>query len=224
MGKIKTYINTKVKIDNVLAGIMFIIIFAFVTIYISKNGNDEIIINNNQEIEETQQHIPEIQPIIEKKYIKVHIVGEVKNPGVYEIEKGSIINDIVLKAGGVTEKADVENINMAYEIFENVMINIFPYDAPNTKKSSSGVEVISSSNGAVIGGTENESNSIIDLNRASIDDLIKLPGIGEATAKKIVEYRNEKSEFNKIEDIMNIQGIGENKFEMLKEFIKVNPR
>lgn len=156
----------------------------------------------------------------ETEKIIVHITGEVKNAGVIELEKGKRIIDAVNMAGGFTEEADAEKINLAYELADGVKIyipnksEIETTDAKEYITKSSGDNVIMEES-----KMEQNNNSLININQASQTELETLPGIGPSTALKIVSYREENGNFSSIEDIKNVQGIGDAKFENIKELI-----
>ena len=154
---------------------------------------------------------------LEKNKIVVEIKGEVARPDVYQLEEGSIIKDLIDMAGGVTEEADLSCINRAEELVNHELIIIGNI---NDETESSVVQNSSVSSG---NSTDNDSKSstLININTASIQELDTLPGIGEATANKIVNYREEKGKFNSIEEIKNVNGIGDKKYEELKTLISI---
>ncbi len=192
--------------------------------------------------------IVEQNEIVEE--IKVYVVGEVNKPGVVTLKKGQIIEDAVKAAGGPTDKADMENINLAYELQDNVMLKIYPRtfvtptkgDVKNQQTNTSvnlqtptkthnqdlsGVEIKSDSGGAIINEKDEDDLSKgkkgkVNINTATEEELDALPGIGPSTASKIISFREKSGNFKKIEDIMNVPGIGESKFGDIKEFISVN--
>lgn len=136
-------------------------------------------------------------------YIYVDIDGAVINPGVYELTEGSRVNDAINAAGGLKEKAVTKNLNKARKLVDGEKIYI--YEEGEIKEEES----------------DSYQNELIDINTASLNILMTLPGIGEVYGKRIIEYRNNKR-FNTIEEIKNIQGIGDKTFEKLKELITVN--
>ena len=126
-----------------------------------------------------------IQPnIIE---YQAEIKGEINNPGVYFIEDDEILEDLIKKAGGLTNEADISHLSLLKEIIHNDVIVI-----PKNKKTK------------------------ISLNTATKEELMTLKGIGESKANLIIEYRNNQS-FKSIEEIMNIKGIGNKIFEKIKD-------
>lgn len=180
--------------------------------------------------------------------IKVYVVGCVNYPGIVTIEKGQLIDDAVKKAGGLTENADRDNINMVYALNENVMLYIKSksetlHEAEaqknNTVKTTAGT--IGAGNGAAVtldsgksavitGDDENtgeiekagEKPSLVNINTAGIGELDTLPGIGEATAKEIISFREKNGGFRKIEDIMKVPRIKQNRFQSIKDYITVD--
>lgn len=141
--------------------------------------------------------------------IGVYISGEVKNTGVYYLKKDSRITDLINICGGLTEEADVSKINPAQKLNDSDKI-IIP-----KKEENLNTESIEDTNESDINVQEK-----ININTATKDELTSLNGIGEATANKIINYRN-KNKFKEIEDIMNVPGIGEAKFNNIKDYICV---
>ena len=153
------------------------------------------------------------------RMVSVYICGEVNNPGVYEVEAGSILNDVVMMAGGLTPQAASETINLVYIIDANVSVYI-----PAQGQESVDSEYIRAPEQTLWGNTAQDSGpdaaSMVNINSASREQLMTLPGIGEVTADAIIEYR-EQNPFARIEDIMNVSGIGEAKFNSIRDFICV---
>lgn len=157
--------------------------------------------------------------------IQVYVVGCVHNPGVVTLKKGQIIEEAIDAAGGATEEADLENINLVYKLNRNVMLKIRskkdkPPESGVDDNGGSGVIIIEDSGGAVKESTK-KSNKV-NLNTASLDELKTLPGVGEVTAKDIIIYREKYGEFKTIKDIMKVNGIKEGRFNSIKDYIKVN--
>lgn len=178
--------------------------------------------------------------------IYIHIMGEVKNPGVVIAKEGDRIKDIIEKAGGTTEKADLKNINLAYKVEDGQKINIPNIDenknenvlqekddeknkstTDNTSnENEKNVNYITKSGGTnvIVDGNNNDAeskSSKVNINTATQTELETLNGIGPSTASKIIKYRNEKGKFKKIEDIKNVSGIGEAKFKKIEADIVV---
>lgn len=175
---------------------------------------------------ETSEYVEES----ELESIQVYICGAVNNPGVYEVYMGSLLYEIVDVAGGFSEDAAQEYINLVYEINENISIYI-PTNSEVSHNSYSNSELIRGSNDYFMWGvsedttdfsdvSQEDTSGKVNINTASREELMTLPGIGEATANAIIEYRNTNS-FNTIEDIMNVSGIGESKFSRIRSYICV---
>ena len=153
--------------------------------------------------------------------IIVHITGEVKNTGILVLKEEARIADAIESAGGATEEADLNKINLAYTLKDGQKIYI-----PN-KEDEENIEYITEGSGnnvSVENGDESEMKEKIkiNINTASQAELEELPGIGEAIASRIIEYREENGTFNKIEDLLNVKGIGDAKFAEIKEYVVVN--
>jgi len=140
--------------------------------------------------------------------IKIYIAGAVVNPGVYELDEGSRIEDALILAGGPTSEADLLRVNLAARLSDEQQI-IVPKEG----------EVIDKilSEGQNIEG--NQSNQRININTADEAKLMELPGVGPVTASNIVAHREEHGDFQTIEDIKRVTRIGERTFENLKDLI-----
>ena len=158
--------------------------------------------------------------------VSVYICGEVINAGIYEAPKGVMLNDIIEAAGGLTEAASVKNINFVYQIECNMSIYI-----PSEEEIAEGfvggdvirqdgVYVWGASSSGGTGETASGNTQLININTASESELMSLPGIGEVTAKAIIDYR-EENPFKSIEDIKNVSGIGDSKYDRIKDYICV---
>ena len=156
---------------------------------------------------------------------RVYICGAVNSPGVFEMECGSILNDAVILAGGLTEDAPAERINLVYELDTNISVYI-----PTREELLSGFSgdplIIRTDDSEYIWGTATteqtyeETSGLININTASREQLMTLPGIGESTADAIIAYR-EETPFTSTQDIMNVSGIGESKYNRIKDLISV---
>lgn len=144
------------------------------------------------------------------KSITIFISGEVKNPGVVTIESDKRLSDAVEKLGGVTKNADLNKINLAIKI-KDEQHYIIPKIGENT--------VVSDENNQIANQVE---NTKININIATTEELDKLPGVGETTAEKIISYRDTNGKFKSIEEIKNVNGIGDKKYKDLKDKISVD--
>lgn len=139
--------------------------------------------------------------------ISIYLCGEINKPGVYEIEKGDILNKAVIMAGGLTEDADKNKVNLVYIINENISVCIPKYEEEMTISSDLYNE-----------GQKDDESSLVNINTSDKEKLMTLPGIGEAMAGNIIRYR-EKKPFTDITEIMNVEGIGQAKFDKIKDDI-----
>jgi len=171
----------------------------------------------------------------EGRKIYVYITGEVNVPGVVVLNENSRIVDAINAAGVTTAKADISKVNLVYVLEDGMKINIpNSSDLKNnpdfeyiTMSSGDGASDSGASGGNSGGaGTGSESgfsnrNSIVNINTASQTELESLPGIGPSLALKIINYRNENGKFSSIDQIKNVSGIGDAKFENMKSLITV---
>lgn len=158
--------------------------------------------------------------VTKDKMITVHVIGEVVSPGVVSLKEGSRIIDAINSCGGKTENADITKINLAYILEDGIQIYVprLDDDIDNVEyiREGAGENVISDN------VVQDDKKSIkVNINTANLDKLQTLPGIGEAMAKRIIEYREENGKFQSIEDIKNVSGIGDSKFEKIKEYIVI---
>jgi len=144
--------------------------------------------------------------------IMVYITGEVENPGVYPLAQGSRINDAVLAAGGLTVGANSYAINLAEKLRDGQKI-VIPIKGIKAVDET-GADQIQFDNYST-------STFMLNLNTALQSELEKLPGIGPTKAAQIIDYREKKGPFTKIEDILKVPGIGDQIFEQIKTFIVV---
>jgi len=152
------------------------------------------------------------------KKIVVYVTGAVKNPGVYTLEDGLRVKDAIDMAGGTLPEADLLRLNLAQKL--NDEDKLYVPKIGEVPDGQPGQE-----NPAGVGGTvgiSSPSDGKININNASISDLDTLPGIGPATAQKIIDYRTQNGPFKSIDDIKNVSGIGDKKFEEIKDKISVD--
>ena len=197
--------------------IIFIIILLFMICFIAF-----YIYSTLDKYEYTEFEINEVNDILlysdnvtnieneEQFSILVHVSGCVKNDGVVKLKENSRINDAIEAAGGLTNEADLTNINLAYILEDGEKIYI-------PKK---GEELENNSIASTISSDTSSTNKI-NINKAGQGELETIPGIGPSTALKIIDYREKNGKFSSIEDIKNVSGIGDAKFENMKDFICV---
>jgi competence protein ComEA len=158
--------------------------------------------------------------------IDIYITGCIKKPGIYKILKGGILNEVIKKAGGFTSEADWSNINLVYQLNENVMIKILKKGQVKNSESADnpagiGTLLETDDGGVVSKASSEKKNSKINLNTATEAELDSLPGVGPKTATDIIVYRQTNGKFKSINDLRKISGIGESKFSKIKDLITV---
>lgn len=196
-----------------------------------ENNLETTEVNTNQENEQIYKNTESSEKIY------VYITGEVNSPGVVLLDNGSRIVDAIEAAGGVTDKANITKVNLVYILQDGMKINI---PNQNDLKNNENFEYITMSSGdekndaninnsaSNTSSEESSSNkesafkiSVVNINTATQTELETLPGIGPSLALKIINYRKENGKFSSIEDIKNVSGIGDAKFENIKNYIKV---
>ncbi len=211
--------------------ILIIIIIVGTTIYekiikdrkLIEINEDMDIINTNEENTTEEQNTTNSES---SSKIIIYITGQVRKEGVYELDENSRITDAIEMAGGLKEEANIENINLA-EILEDGTKIYIPNKKENNKQTEN-INLIQKNTGNTTeiskkNNTENKQNqnTKININTATQTELETLPGIGPSTALKIVNYRKDNGKFKNIEDIKNVSGIGDSKFNNIKNLIKV---
>ncbi|KYH28558.1 MULTISPECIES: ComEA family DNA-binding protein [Clostridium] len=176
------------------------------------NKYDNSVIVDNSSLDKNNSSREELKNIV------VEIKGEVKNPDVYTMEYGSRIYDLVKKAGGFTENADKLSVNCSMKLKDEDCIIIYN---KNDKERLTLPVVNNNSNRNENSPNLDSENKKIDINSASKEELVSLPGIGEVTAQKIIEYRESNGKFNSVEELMEVDRIGEKTLAKFRDKIEV---
>ena len=158
---------------------------------------------------------------IKNEKIMIDISGEVNNPGVITLDEGARIIDAINMAGGATKKANLARVNLVYILCDAQKIYI---PSVNDKDATSYISNDGGDGVVLNGGSENskkEEKISVNINTATEEEFQKIPGIGSSIAKKIVKYRNDNGKFKTIEDLKQVSGIGESKFNSIKGSIYV---
>ncbi|MBO5349835.1 MAG: helix-hairpin-helix domain-containing protein [Clostridia bacterium] len=200
---------------------IIIVICLIICYVIDKNSGDKSYsytqLMEDNYIENTNNINTNTEDFEEEKIIYIHITGEVVNPGVVSISEGSRIKDVIEKAGGVTSEADVEKVNLAYQVSDGQKINI-----PNINDKNNNIEnYITETEGEniIISDKNSKANEKVNINTATQTELETLTGIGPSIAAKIIEYRKTNGKFKTIEDIKNVSGIGDGKYRKIENEI-----
>ena len=171
---------------------------------------DEDLASRSERGEESATSVFPSETILD--LVPVYITGAIQNPGLYHLPADSLIHDLVRQAGGFTPEADIRQINLAALITAHSQIHIPGLDESLPEPAAGVIDQLSQAS-AVEGK--------VNINTAEISELCRLPGVGEATARKIIAFRESHGAFQRIEDIMQVPGIKEAKFLSFKDEISV---
>lgn len=207
-------------ISVVLGGVIFIL---YKNDRNSKGEVVEIFTKEEKEKDIVLEDLDDVKEENKNNKIYVDIKGMVAVPGVYEVDDTYRVNDVINIAGGLIEGADTSSINLAKIVYDEMTIIIYSSEEIREKYKEE-VCVCDCSyivNDACINSNDNTENKLVNINTAREEELMNIPGIGEAKAMEIINYREVNGNFNTIEDIMNVPGIGESLFEKIKVYITV---
>ncbi len=220
-------LNKKQKIILIIVAIIVMVGIGYY-MYVKDNVNVE---NDKENLEIEQQKIDNNENNVDSNKndnlnIIVHISGAVNKEGVIELKENSRIADAIEKAGGLKDNACMDEINLAYKLEDGMKIHIPTIEEQkneNIKEESN--NYIEKNN--IVGDTNTNSNkqskqtTKVNINKATQTELEALPGIGPSIALKIVNYRKENGKFKSIEDLKQVNGIGDSKFNKIKNLITI---
>lgn len=199
--------KTKQKIIGSVVILCVLVGFLIVGIIINKPKThkveeDDIFVENTS-IESAQN--------TESKMVTVYIQGEIKKPGVYSLKSGSITEDLVKAAGGFTDNASSDNkLNLAKKLKDEDYILVEKKEEPSAEGEN--IKTITQS--------KKESDKV-NINKATAEELDKVPGIGPVTAQKIIEYREKNGQFNSIDELKKVGGIGDKTLNKFRDNIDI---
>lgn len=236
------FIRRHIKIITIVIIIVLILFFSFLKIYLNNNSKlEEVVVDKNEEVGEKDLVKEEDarKQELEKEIVFVDIKGAINNPGVYEIESDKKVIDVINLAGGLTDKADTSLINLAKQVTKEMVVIIYTKEeVERAKQEEPIIKIVEKEcicpeikNDACL-EKEQENEEVneekvdvvdkkINLNKATLEELQTLEGIGESKAKAIIAYREEKGKFNNIEELLEVSGIGEKLYETIKTNITV---
>ena len=162
-----------------------------------------------------QGEMVELRPAPTPEPLRVHVAGAVVRPGVYDLPDNSRVMDAIEAAGGFVAEADKNALNLAARLEDGERLDV-PYVAGYVPDTTQGFTVISEGTPSPLAGAD-----LVNINTASVEELDKLPGIGQTTAQRIIAYRTDNGPFVSIEDILNVSGIGTVTFNEIKDLITV---
>lgn len=164
---------------------------------ISKDSTDEKEDKNQKE------------EVVEQGLITVDVKGAVKSPGIYDLPVGSRVNDAVQKAGGLIDNADSKSINLAQKISDEALVYV------PTKEEAANQESYSNATG-------NKESKKVNLNKASLEELKQVKGLGAKRAQDIIDHRESNGKFKSVDELKKVSGIGAKTIEKLKEYVTVD--
>lgn len=188
------------------------VFFLFSTVLSGCNPSEETIFYENRDLPQISGSVLLQEETVEETaddMIYVSIQGSVESPGVYKMPVGSRVYELINLAGGIVGTADTRGINMVTELTDGTQLFIpsLEEESGNTASASAGLNETSS--------------GLVNINTAGLDELMTLNGIGKTRAEAIIAYREKGNSFEKIEDIMNVNGIKNGIYEGLKDQICV---
>ena len=148
---------------------------------------------------------------VEQDIITVDVKGAVKSPGIYDLPVGSRINDAVQKAGGLTEQADSKSLNLAQKVSDEALVYV----------PSKGEEVASQQAGSGAPSSTSKDKKV-NLNKASLEELKQVKGLGGKRAQDIIDHREANGKFKSVDELKKVSGIGAKTIEKLKDYVTVD--
>ncbi|ORO42477.1 competence protein CelA [Streptococcus oralis subsp. tigurinus] len=147
---------------------------------------------------------------LEQDLITVDVKGAVKAPGIYDLPVGSRVNDAVQKAGGLTEQADSKSINLAQKVSDEALVYV----------PTKGEEANQQANSGASSSTNKEKK--VNLNKASLEELKQVKGLGGKRAQDIIDHREANGKFKSVDELKKVSGIGAKTIEKLKDYVTVD--
>ena len=148
---------------------------------------------------------------LEQDQITVDVKGAVKSPGIYDLPVGSRIHDAVQKAGGLTEEADSKSLNLAQKVSDEALVYV-----PTKGEEAAGQQAASGTTAS----TSKEKK--VNLNKASLEELKQVKGLGGKRAQDIIDYREANGKFKSVDELKKVSGIGAKTIEKLKDYVTVD--
>ena len=147
---------------------------------------------------------------VEQDLITVDVKGAVKSPGIYDVPVGSRVNDAVQKAGGLTEQADSKSLNLAQKVSDEALVYV----------PTKGEEASQQSGSGATSSTSKEKK--VNLNKASLEELKQVKGLGGKRAQDIIDHREANGKFKSVDELKKVSGIGAKTIEKLKDYVTVD--
>lgn len=207
--------------------LFMLIIFYIIFVKVNLKSKEKNLVDNQVVINEVEK----VEVDLKDDLVYIDIKGAVKKPGVYKINSDKKIIDVITMAGGLMENANTDNINLSRKVTDEMVIIIYTNEeVKNSNIVDTVIKVVDKEcvcpniqNDGCINTEINDSitnvNKTININTATLEELMSINGLGEAKAKAIIKYREENGYFKIIDDLLNVSGIGEALFEKFKEYI-----
>ena len=165
---------------------------------VSKNSVSE------KEVKKEEKEEP-----LEQDLITVDVKGAVKSPGIYDLPVGSRVHDAVQKAGGLTDEADSKSLNLAQKISDEALVYV-PTKGEDTSQATQS------------NASNSKENKKVNLNKASLEELKQVKGLGAKRAQDIIDHRDSNGKFKSVDELKKVSGIGTKTIEKLKEYVTVD--
>ena len=167
---------------------------------VSKDSSSEKVVKTEEKDESPEQDL-----------ITVDVKGAVKSPGIYDLPVGSRVHDAVQKAGGLTDEADSKSLNLAQKISDEALVYV-----PTKGEEAASQQVAS-------GTTPSTSkDKKVNLNKASLEELKQVKGLGGKRAQDIIDHREANGKFRSVDELKKVSGIGAKTIEKLKDYVTVD--
>ena len=151
------------------------------------------------------------EELVEQDMITVDVKGAVKAPGIYDLPVGSRVNDAVQKAGGLTEQADSKSLNLAQKVNDEALVYVL----------TKGEEAASQQAGSGAPSSTSKDKKV-NLNKASLEELKQVKGLGGKRAQDIIDHRETNGKFKSVDELKKVSGIGAKTIEKLKDYVTVD--
>ena len=203
------------KKQKILIGIILGILAIILINYVYSKETKKV---ENTELNTYEEENKITEEEAKPKEIVVHVAGAVKTEGIIFLQEGDRISNAIEKAGGTTEEADMTQVNLATAVEDGMKIYI-PKKGENMKTQEETTETTKEKTQTANKTTQTTGK--VNINKATQEELEELPGIGPSTATKIIEYREENGKFSNTEDIKKVSGIGDAKYNTIKDLITI---
>ena len=174
------------------------------------NLQAEVAAVSKDSVSEKEVRKEENEESLEQNLITVDVKGAVKSPGIYDLPVGSRVNDAVQKAGGLTEQADSKSLNLAQKVSDETLVYV----------PTKGEEASQQSGSGATSSTSKEKK--VNLNKASLEELKQVKGLGGKRAQDIIDHREANGKFKSVDELKKVSGIGAKTIEKLKDYVTVD--